>query len=162
MSLFRRRSTEPDPVDVQTDAIRALAGLLQQVGSDRDWDSRVMTIKPLLSGIEFRIDETADGDVGVVTGVLPDEYAHQALLLRRAMTTDNGTWLSMRIMLTREGGADATFNYMDEPGAVDGPPGMAPHEVHAHLEAFPRPAHTIPDWMRARLDGQEPPADSDA
>lgn len=61
---------------------------------------------------------------------------------------DQGTWFSMKIVISRPGKFRSEFNYDERPDFMLWP---SPQNFAEDLEEFPRSPEHIPDWLREEL-----------
>lgn len=81
---------------------------------------------------------------------LPDGINFALNDLRKEMyEEDKGTWLSLRLTIDPPGDYRVNFNFDLDP--VWDPP-IPDSEIVEDLNAFPRAAEYVPDWLQAKLD----------
>lgn len=88
---------------------------------------------------------TGYGADGIALPMTIDDLAPRVEAVRAAMyMPGTGTWFSARIIVTREGVADAEYNYDDEPhrGRT-----MDTVEWVRDLRRYPRDAANLPEWL---------------
>jgi hypothetical protein len=150
---FVTSGSHPPEVEARQQLVTGLLRWLISLESDQDWTRRVLTVLPQPSGrVPYSLRETSESGERSESDLLPDGVAEAVRTLQQYMFTPaGGAWLSAELSVTSTGQGDARFNFDEEPRLTgqDGTEvGLAPDEVAAHLQTFPRPESAVPAWMR--------------
>lgn len=127
-----------------------IVAIAQAIARERDmpWTSFEYRARMLRPYLQDEVLVTAD-DGTTAQKYPPDEVTQLVRDLRAAMYRPGaGTWFAARIAVTRDGTADADFDYDNEPEWTRL---VEPAWYTQDLEKFPRDDSAIPDWLRARL-----------
>ncbi|WP_434445428.1 hypothetical protein [Lentzea sp. E54] len=122
---------------------------LLEAGAPVGWNR--VTLDVWANVLSYELAASAQDAQGRFAGeVRLAEVTDQLQELREEMyEEDRGTWLSARFVLHRGAEPEVTFNFDENPRWS---PQLHPMMFVRDLEAFPRAAEHVPDWLRETVE----------